>query len=67
MATTWTCASGHTHDAAKLLRGLEPDATPGAECKASGDRLDAVDYGAGPSTITPKGRFNAADRGRTKF
>jgi hypothetical protein len=59
MASTWTCASGHTHDLTKPLRGLEPDATPGKECKSSGDRVSGMDYGSSP---VPKKKFTASTR-----
>lgn len=60
--TTWTCASGHTHDFTKLLRGLEPDATPGAECKGSGDRIVAQDYGSSAATKDAKAKWTASTR-----
>ena len=62
MASTWTCALGHTHDLSKPLRGLEPDATPGMECKGSGDRVVAQDYGPTRATEVPKKKWTSSSR-----
>ncbi len=41
MATTWTCASGHTHDVSKPAWQNPLSAGEGndVECKTSGDRI----------------------------
>ena len=62
MASTWTCALGHTHDLSKPLRGLEPDATPGMECKGSGDRVVGQDYATIRTNEVPKKKFTASSR-----
>lgn len=62
MASTWTCASGHTHDLARGQAHIEPAATPGAECKVSGDRLSGVDYGLSVAAQAAKKTFTASTR-----
>jgi hypothetical protein len=62
MASTWTCASGHTHDLSKSQVHIEPAATPGLECKTSGDRIASLDYNSTVAAQVPKKTFTASTR-----
>jgi hypothetical protein len=69
MATTWTCASGHTHDVSKPAWQNVLSAGTGLdiECRNSGDRI--VDWtptasdGGRNAISAPHKKFVASSRG----
>ncbi len=62
MASTWTCADTHTHDLSRGQSHIEPAATPGQECRTTGDRISAEDYAVLVANQVPKRTFTASTR-----